>query len=163
MIIKVLNCIPRSRALRSGEEGSALVELALSLPVLLVMLLGAVEFGQLAYVSIETANAAHSAAVYAATMHGRTSDSTGITNALTADAGNLPGVISVTSVTTACTCSDGTALASCADNTTCLNSNTSMITAVTVKAQTVYKPLIHVPGGGSVTLKSQSTQVVENQ
>ena len=154
----------RSNALQSGEQGSALVELAVSLPLLTLMLLGAAEFAQFAYVSIETLNAAHAGAVYAATSHGHVSDSTGITNAAKGDAGNLVGMISVTSVNSTCTCSDGTNLANCSDNSTCLASNTSMITAVTVKTQSTFKPLIRIPGGASTfTLKGTSTQVVTNQ
>ena len=62
--------------LRSGEEGSALVELALSVPMLLIMLLGAAEFARVAYASIEVANAAHSAAMYAASSSGSSTDGT---------------------------------------------------------------------------------------
>jgi Flp pilus assembly protein TadG len=153
-----------SNAPRLGEEGSALVELGLSLPILSVMLLAAVEFAQVAYVSIETTNAAHAAAVYAATSHGHVSDSTGITNAATGDAGNLAGILSVTSVVATCSCSDGTKLASCSDNSTCLNSNTSMVTAVTVQTQSTFSPLFHIPAvGPSFTLHGTSTQVVSNQ
>jgi len=151
----------------SGEEGSALVELALSLPLLTIMLLGAAEFARVAYASIEVANGAHSAAVYASYSQAASADSGGITNAANSDAGNLVGgnAISVSSVTTACTCADTTYTpSSCSDNSTCVSNNTSMITAVTVQTQSTFSPLIHVPGGAaSFTLKGQSTQVVSNQ
>ena len=66
--------VTKSNRLRSSEEGSALVELALSVPLLLIMLLGAVEFARVAYASIEVANAAHSAAMYAASSSGASTD-----------------------------------------------------------------------------------------
>ena len=98
----------RSRVAGSSEEGSALVELALSMPVLLIMLLGAAEFARLAYASIEVVNAAHAAAMYASSSHAALSDSGGITNAAGTDGANMTGsnAISVTSVSTACSCSD---------------------------------------------------------
>ena len=64
-----LRCAAWPRNEQSSEEGSALVELALSLPVLLIMLLGAAEFARLAYASIEVVNAAHAAAIYASSSH----------------------------------------------------------------------------------------------
>ena len=167
MIMKAFRCSRPSKAFRSGEEGSALVELAISMPLLTLMLLGAVEFAMFAYASIEVVNAAHSAAVYASFGQSALSDSGGISNAATADAANLLGgsAISVTSVTTACTCSDTTYTpTSCSDNSTCVNNNTSMITAVTVQTQSTFSPLIKIPGGAlNFTLRGTSTQVVSNQ
>lgn len=157
----------RQFAVRAGEEGSALVELALSLPMLLIMLLGAAEFAKLSYSAIEVSNAAHSAAVYAASSVSHSSDSAGISNAATIDSGDLAGgnAVSVTSVTTSCSCSN-TAYTptSCSDNQTCFNNNSAMITTVTVTTQSTYTPLIRIPGGAlSFTLHGQSSQVVSNQ
>jgi Flp pilus assembly protein TadG len=156
-----------SNSVPAGEEGSALVELAVSLPLLSLMLLGAGEFARLAYASIEVVNGAHAAALYASTSQSASSDSGGIANAANSDAGNLAGAnaISVTSITTACTCADSTySPSSCSDNSTCINHNSSMITAVTVQTQSTFSPLIHVRGGAlSFTLKGTSTQVVSNE
>jgi Flp pilus assembly protein TadG len=44
------------------ESGQALVELALTMSMLIVMLLGAVQMGLLAYAAIEVANTAKAAA-----------------------------------------------------------------------------------------------------
>jgi hypothetical protein len=105
--------------------------------------------------------------VYASSGQAGLSDLGGISNAATADAGNLLGgnAISVASVTTACTCSNTTYVpSSCSDNSTCISNNVSMITTVTVQTQSTFSPLIHVPGGAlSFTLHGQSTQVVSNQ
>ena len=167
MTVKMFKCGRQSNVLRSGDEGSALVELAISLPLLSLMLLGAAEFARLAYASIEVTNGAHAAAMYASYSLAASADSGGITNAANSDASDLTGgnAISVTSVTTACTCADTTYTpSSCSDNSTCINNNTSMVTAVTVQTQSTFSPLIHIPGGAlSFTLHGTSTQVVSNQ
>ena len=167
MTMRMQTCKGRSKSRRFGEEGSALVELAISLPLLSLILLGAAEFARLAYGSIEVVNAAHAAAMYASSNLAASADSGGITNAANSDASNLTGgnAISVKSVTTACTCSN-TAYTptSCNDNSTCINNNASMITAVTVQTQSTFSPLIRIPGGAlSYPLRGQSTQVVSNQ
>jgi Flp pilus assembly protein TadG len=158
----------RSQTVQNAEEGSALVELALSLPVLLIMLLGAAEFARLAYASIEVVNAAHAAAMYASSSHAALGDSGGITNAAGTDAGNMTGsnAIQVTSVSTACTCSDtSVSPTSCSDNSTCFSSHAAMITAVTVQTRSTFSPLVRIPGSGAVSfnLYGNSTQVVSNQ
>jgi Flp pilus assembly protein TadG len=167
MVTKVFRCNPPARALRSGEEGSALVELAISLPLLFLILVGAAEFARVAYASIEVVNGAHAAAVYASSSLAASADPGGITNAANSDTSNLVGgnAISVTSITTACTCADSTyAPSSCSDNVTCINNNTSMVTAVTVNTQSTFSPILRIPGGvNSFTLKGSSTQVVSNQ
>jgi Flp pilus assembly protein TadG len=154
--------------LRSGEEGSALVELALSLPMLCLMLLGATEFARIAYAAIEVTNAAHSAAVYAASSSAAAGDSTGITNAAIGDSPNLAGSNAVSVVTPlgfSCSCSN-TAYTptSCSDNNTCVSHNAAMITTVTVQTQTTFSPMITLPGfSPTVTLKGSSSQVVSNE
>jgi Flp pilus assembly protein TadG len=167
--MKLKHLLRRSCAPQPGnsEEGSALVELALSMPVLLIMLLGAAEFARLAYASIEVVNAAHAAAVYASSSHAALSDSTGITNAAGTDSGNLTGsnAIQVTSVSSVCSCSDtGVSPSSCSDNSTCFNAHAAMITTVTVQTRSTYAPVIRIPGSAlSFNLYGNSSQVVSNQ
>jgi Flp pilus assembly protein TadG len=166
MIMRLSSRGMPSKMLRIGEEGSALVELAISLPLLSLMLLGAAEFARLAYASIEVVNGAHAAAMYASSSLAASGDTGGITNAALADAGNLQGgnAISVTSVTKACTCSSGPNPANCSDNATCQSNGAAMITTVTVQTQATFSTLIHIPGGTpTFTLHGQSAQVVSNQ
>jgi Flp pilus assembly protein TadG len=165
MITKKLRGYWPVKMLRSGEEGSALVEFGLSLPVLAIMLLGAAEFARLAYASIEVANGAHAAVMYAASSQAASSDTGGITNAANSDASNLTGGITVSGVTTTCACADTTYTpTSCSDNSTCVSNNTSMVTSVTVQTQATFTPLIRRPGGpSSYTLHGTSTQMVSNE
>ncbi len=63
------------------QSGQALVEFAFVLPLLLVLLLGVIEIGRYAYISILVGNAAHAGAAYGAQGNGYSSDQTGIKNA----------------------------------------------------------------------------------
>lgn len=178
--MKTLRRFKSPRAHRLDEQGSALVELALSLPVLCLILLGAAEFARVAYASIEVTNAAHAAAIYAASRTGAASDYTntsgtysgGIVNAANADAhiscGGNP--ISVTSVVATCSCTNTSVTpSSCSDNQTCYNASSGMVTAMTVTTQCSFSPLISTRESGFLgvngpfTLSGRSIQVVSNQ
>lgn len=77
------------------QSGQALVELAFILPVLLVLLLGVVEIGRYAYISILIGNAAHAGAFYGAQGNGFANDTTGIARAAEYDfAGTTSGTSS---------------------------------------------------------------------
>ncbi len=55
-----------SERTRRGERGTAAVEMAVLLPLLWLILLGAIDFGRVFYASITIADAAQQAAVFAA-------------------------------------------------------------------------------------------------
>ena len=77
---------------RRKQGGQALVELAFVLPVLLILLLGVIEVGRYAYISILISNAAHAGAFYGAQGNGFSNDSAGITRAAQYDfAGTTSG------------------------------------------------------------------------
>jgi Flp pilus assembly protein TadG len=63
-----------NRQLNRGEAGSALVETALTFPILILMLLGAVDLGDIAFKAIEVTGAARAAAQYAAMNGGNYMD-----------------------------------------------------------------------------------------
>jgi Flp pilus assembly protein TadG len=63
----MMKLIQKSRiaqSLRRNQAGSALVEAALTAPLLVFMVLGVVEFGRVAYIAVETSNAARAAVSY---------------------------------------------------------------------------------------------------
>jgi|GEM_PF-1222388 hypothetical protein len=72
---------------RRSESGSALVETALIFPVLLLLLLGAVELGDISYRATEMSNAARAAAQYAAMNGGAFTDCNGTFAGGTCNAG----------------------------------------------------------------------------
>jgi Flp pilus assembly protein TadG len=133
------------RFLNGAEAGSALVETALTFPVLIAMLLGAVQLGLLALGSVEVTNAARAGAQYAAMNGGGYHDAAGVTLAAQNDAGELK----ITSATAASSCSCSGDGSSCTkDTTTLLYSCTSgkPVITVTVVANASYPSVIKVPG-----------------
>jgi Flp pilus assembly protein TadG len=162
------------RAPRSGEDGQALIELALSLPLLCLMLIGSAEMARVIYAAIEVSDAAHAAAQFASSSHARAVNYTGsgsnytggILNAATANS-DLFGssAISVSKVTRTCTCANAAFVpADCNDNVTCHTNNTAMIETITVQTKTSFDPLIHLAGySAPFTLYGNATQVVSNQ
>ena len=88
------------------NNGQAFIELALVLPIFILLLVGAAEVGRLAYASIEVSNAAHAGAVYAAQTHTTAQDAANIQLAATRDA---PDVTSLTATATySCSCESST-------------------------------------------------------
>ncbi len=132
------------RFLKGAEAGSALVETALTFPVLIAMLLGAVQLGVLALGSIEITNAARAAAQYAAMNGGGYHDSAGVTQAAQNDAGELK--ITSATATSSCNCSGGGACTK--DTTTLVYSCTSgkPVITVSVIANASYPSVVKVPG-----------------
>ena len=127
--------------LRRGEQGASLVELALLLPFFVLLLLGAVDFGQAYYLSMEIAGAAQAGAAYGAL---NPSDISGIQQAAVADAQNVPGL--TVTATVIDECSDGS-LAPNATSTQCTAAGTApqvCLVSVTVKA--TYTTLFPWPG-----------------
>src|SRR6185437_14907439 len=85
-----------------NDRGSAFVELALVLPLLTLVLIGAVELGRIAYFAIEVSNAARAGVAYGAQGPTTATDTPNITNAAQLDAADVPS-LTVTS-STSCVC-----------------------------------------------------------
>jgi Flp pilus assembly protein TadG len=132
------------RRLRDGDMGQALVEAALTLPLLFLLLLGAAELAWLAYNAIEVANAAKAGVAYGA-QSGICGDPTGIQNAARADASDVTATLTATPSTFGI-CSSGTA---CNGNP-CLNTDCPspdhIETILTVNTSATVSPLIHLTG-----------------
>lgn len=137
----------------TGDCGQALIELSIGLSLLVLIVLGAVEFGQVAYTSIEVANAAKAGVQYGTQDNTTALDGTGIQNAASAAAPNLSGLTATSS--NSCVCSDGT-------SSTCLNTdcpNSHMEDTVTVNTSYTLTPIISMPAfPSSFTLKGQASQ-----
>ena len=154
----LLNTYRRRRRL-SEECGQSMVEVALMLPFLITLFIGIADFGWLAYCYIEVANAANAGAHYAAQTVIDSADLNGIQAAVSADAGNLTGVTSTVSL--ACTCSDGATTVTCTSFSACVVPH-RVVDNVTVNTQVTVKPLFRFPGlGSTVTLKGSATMRVE--
>jgi Flp pilus assembly protein TadG len=75
------------------DIGQAFVELALVLPIFILLVLGGAEVGRLAYADIEVSNAARAGVAYAMQSNTFASDGAGIRNAAKQDAPNIPSLI----------------------------------------------------------------------
>jgi Flp pilus assembly protein TadG len=122
------------------ESGGAMVELALGLTVCVVLILGAAEFGRLAYAGIEISNAAHAGAEYGAQSHTTAADNTNMQLAATQDAPNVSGMTATASHS--CVCADGTTSTCAASD--CASSR--VIVSVQVNTSAAVDPLFYVPG-----------------
>ena len=148
------------------EEGGALVETAFSVSLLMVLLLGAVEFGRLAYAAIQVNSAAKAAAQYGAQSRTTAADISGMTSAAQTEyfGGTALQLTSPTATSgTSCSCADTGAVANCATNSVTAPAcpGSVMEVTITVQTQASFNPLFHVPGlPNSFTLTGTAKQKV---
>jgi Flp pilus assembly protein TadG len=147
-----------------GQSGQAMIETALSSLFLMLLLLGGIELGMVAYAAIEVANSAKAAAQYSAMNGGAWTptglDTVGMLAAAQADAGNLVSNISFTSPPTyVCRCT-GAGVADCgtAPPTGCTGSH--LVVTIKVQTEATYTPLVHAIGFDSIVLKGSAQQDV---
>lgn len=93
--------------IKRADRGSALVEMTLIAPLLLILLLGLIEAGKAGDYAIRVASAARAGVQYGAQNEATAGDTQGMQNAATADA-EYAG-ISAVAAPTFCACADGTA------------------------------------------------------
>lgn len=158
---KELRALLRLR--RSGEGGQALVETALMMPLFLLLLLGAAEFGQAAYIALEVSNAAKAAAQYGAQNVNTAIDQAGMQAVAQADAALPSGTTLTITASSTCSCSSpytANAPFSCHDapDTSC-PSGSFIEQTITVEASAPFKTAFTVPGySNSFTLYGHAVQ-----
>jgi Flp pilus assembly protein TadG len=153
------------------DNGQAFVELALVLPMLVLLVLGGAEIGRLAYAGIEVSNAARAGVAYAMQNHSTASGSSSYANIAAVakqDAPNIPNLVVDPQILT-CYCEDSagvtTSFASCdpavANTTTCA-SPAVIVMYVQVNTHASIDTGIHLPAiPNSVTLQGKSIMRVE--
>ncbi len=139
---------------RARESGQSMIEVALLTPLLLALVLGAIEFGRYAYIAILVGNAARSGAAYATEQLSHAGDLTGITQAAKNDYqnnGQDPSLLAVTE-SVACGCDNGsTTIASvnCYPGSGTIppicSSGSTYVVMVTVTATGTYSSLFSYP------------------
>ncbi len=138
------------RLWRADESGSSLVEVACVMPLMLLILVGAVDFGQAFYVSIEVNSAAGAGTAYGVTNF---VDTLGMQKAAALDASDVPSMTAT--ATWGCECSDGTGA-----NTNCLaipSCSVNLVEYVDVNTSVDFKPVLNYPLIPSLlTLKGHS-------
>jgi len=133
------------------------------MPLLFLLLLGAVEFGRFAYLAIEISSAAKAAAQYGAQNSITAADISGMQLVASKDAPEVGS--SCTNFTTtiaqpaSCVCvtSGSSAAATC--GTTCA-AGSYLVQNLTVTTSAQCKPLTHVPGFATLTLSGHAVQEV---
>lgn len=158
-----------------SDAGQALLELALVLPFLLLLVMGAVEVGIVAYAAIEVANAAEAGAMYGAQSRSTaaSTNNSAIIQAAQNDAANLTSAgVSIVSATPTqwCAC-EGSTAASVSSAVKCSSFSVAsciypsrVVEWVEVDTQATIDPLFHYPGLTTpVTVKGHSTIRVAQQ
>jgi Flp pilus assembly protein TadG len=137
------------------SRGQAIAELAVIAPLLILLLIGLVEVGRFADLSIMVGNAARAGVQYGAQNLVTAADTTGMQNAATADAQNVAGITATAS--SFCKCADGSA--STCQPTDC--SANHRLTYVTVTTSGTFTSLVHFAKiQPSITIGSSATMRV---
>lgn len=137
------------------ERGASVLEMALLLPVLLLVLVGLIDFGRAYYLSTEVSAAASAGALYGSQNTTAAQDTTGIATAARSGAPNVSG-LTVPTISLVCECSGSTASVSCSSPG--CSSSSHLIEWLTVGTSATYKPLLPYPGIPSpITLAGQAT------
>lgn len=126
-----------------ADHGASLVEMALLLPLFMLILFGAIDFGRACYMAIEIAGAARAGALYGSKSP---SDTTGMKTVIQDAAPDVAANLSVGTPTCSVECPDGTNLtAGCTTKPACSN-GLSYVYLVNVTVTGTYSPLLPWPG-----------------
>jgi len=127
----------------AGDSGSSLVELAVTLPIFLMMLLGGSVFALLWYDSIEVSSAARAGVQYGMQNHATASDNAGMQTVALKNGSNVHGMTAV--ATSFCQCEsnlgDSTKNVTCS-STTCTAPQTVPIQFVQVTTSATVIPMV---------------------
>ena len=127
----------RSRNRIGSDAGGALVELAVSLPVLALVLVGTIDFARVFYTAIALTNAARAGAQYGGQSIGSSADLPGITAAAATAAPNIGAFdVDAQPVTCRCATDDGSSFSapqSCSDACTGGTHRVATVTVTTSK------------------------------
>ena len=122
-----------------GDEGQSLIELALVLPLLLLLVVGAVDMGRAYDAAVQVSSSAVAGAIYGTQMP---TDVVGMVGAAKLDAAALPTLVPV--ATWGCECSDGSSVTPlCVVAPSCAVNAVRYVQVTTVAT---YVPLLPWPG-----------------
>src|SRR5437868_14140671 len=93
---------------RHRERGSAMIELALSVVLLLAIMTGVIEFGRMFYSAAEVANAARAGVQWAVVNPGHPNNFTAMQSAATDDSADVTGLTATATET--CECDNGSSV-----------------------------------------------------
>jgi Flp pilus assembly protein TadG len=133
-----------------GNTGSALVELAVVLPLLVLIIIGTVDFARVFYTAIELTNAARAGTQYAASLTTRPNDVTGINNVVQGASSNIaPITVTLgTPLPPLCWCTTDTAssFSSAASCASACPAGQHLVQTVTVTVSKTFTFIARLPG-----------------
>ena len=138
------------------RKGQAAVELAVAVPVLVLLLLAGVDYGRVFYMSIGVNNAARAGAQYGSQTVITAADATGMIAAARSDASNLS---TLTATASQCTCVTSTTVTACPSG---YCTNAPQATFVEVDTQGVFHTIVSYPGiPSSTTISGKAIMQVQ--
>ena len=138
--MKTTKIMSYARGLFRCDSGQSLVETAMAVSLCGILMLGAAEFGRLAYAGIEISDSARAGVEYGSQSRATAQDLPNMKVAALASAPDVPNLTLTAS--SFCKCADGT-------SSTCATSDCSgsrIVTYVQVNTSGNINPLIYVPG-----------------
>jgi Flp pilus assembly protein TadG len=133
-------------SLSRNESGQALVEVAILLPVFILLLVGAIDFGRFAYDGILIGNAARAGVQYGALNLVTVTDAAGMQTAAVDDMQSIAGARATASAPyCACASAPSVINVSCTSTTVCSGSD-HRLTYAKVVATGTFSPWIAYPG-----------------
>ena len=129
-----------ARKRRHAQAGNSLIEMAITVPLLILLALGGTDFPRVFYASVELKAAARAGAQYGSHSLITAADTDGMIAAARLDAPNLKDV-SVTA--TQCTCRATPSVATCAASQCTRGPNTTLVTVV---ASAPFQTIAPYPG-----------------
>lgn len=143
------------RAFHFCKGGQSLLELAVAIPVLILLLVAAADFGRAFYLSIALNNAARAGAQYGSQTVITAADLNGMVQATKTDGANIPNLSATASQ---CTCESSTSVTACAAS---YCANDPQATFVEVDVQAPFQTLVSYPGiPSSITLAGKAIMQV---
>jgi Flp pilus assembly protein TadG len=132
----------RETSLRRDEAGNALVELAAVTPMLLLLAIGAFDFGRVFYTAMAVTGAAHAGAQYGAQSVGKAEDQAGMVQAALDSSPDL-GISATASESPVCRCATGSATVDCdTTDSACL----PLRVYASVTASRTFTTIVNYPG-----------------
>lgn len=148
----------RNSVLQRGApvKGQSSVELAVAVPLLLLLLLAGTDFGRIFYMTSGVASAARAGAQYGSQSVITAANAAGMVAAAQTDGSN---VTSMTATAAQCTCATSSTVSACP---TGYCTNAPQATFVTVQTSVVFKTLVTWPGiPSSTTLAGKAIMQVQ--
>ena len=147
-----------------SQSGQTLLEVALLLPLLLVLLLGVIDMGRYAYISILVANAARAGADYGAQNLAQSVDTAGIKTAADNDYQNNGEAVNTLTVNSSvsCGCDNAgtfTAAPSCTGTGAGTCAAGHWVVIVSVTASGTFNTLFNYPGIPKTSAMSRTSKV----